>query len=66
MMWDTVTKGIEEGNAVIGKFIKSLKANEGFIDDIADIQLGYTKAEKMKDQDVVSFRITCFLKEKAK
>ena len=56
----------DEGNAIIGKFIRSLKRNTGFYSDVADIQLGYTRAEKIKDQEVVNFKITCLFKEKTK
>jgi hypothetical protein len=55
-----------EGNAIIGKFIKSLKHNAAFYADFSDIQLGFTKSEKLKDQDVVNFKITCLFKEKTK
>jgi hypothetical protein len=55
----------EEGNATIGKFMKSLKTDRDFYSDFSDIQLQHTKAEMILDQDVVSFRMTCFFKEKA-
>lgn len=56
----------DEGNAIIGKFIKSLKNSAGFYEDFKDIQLDYSKAEKFKDQPVDNFKITCFFKENAK
>ena len=55
-----------EGNATIGKFIKSMKNNEAFYGDFSDIQLGYTKLAKIEGQDVVVFRMICLFKEKTK
>jgi len=52
----------EEGTASIGKFIKSLKANESFYADFKDIELGAIKRDKVQDQEVMSFKITCLFK----
>ena len=51
-----------EGTALIGKFIKTLKANDNFYSDFSDIQLGSIKRDKMEDQEVMSFKITCLFK----
>ncbi len=53
----------EEGTASIGKFIKSLKDNNSFFSDFSDIDLGSIKRDKVNDQEVMSFKITCFFKE---
>ena len=52
----------EEGAAVVGKFIKSLKENGNFYSDIADIELGSIKSDKLEDQEVNRFRIICTFK----
>lgn len=52
----------EEGAAVVGKFIKSLKENSNFYSDIADIELGSIRSDKMEDQEVMRFRIICTFK----
>ncbi|MFA6079190.1 MAG: hypothetical protein WC779_05535 [Candidatus Omnitrophota bacterium] len=51
-----------EGTALIGKFIKTLKTNNDFYSDFSDIQLGSIKRDKMEDQEVMSFKITCLFK----
>ena len=53
----------EEGAAVVGKFIKSLKENPSFYSDMADIELGSIKSDKVEDQEVMRFKITCTFKE---
>ena len=53
----------EEGTALIGKFIKILKDNQEFYIYFSDIELGSIKSEKVEDQEVMSFKITCFFKE---
>jgi len=53
----------EQGTASIGKFIKSLKDNSGFYSDISNIELGSIKSEKMQDQEVMSFKLTCMFKQ---
>jgi hypothetical protein len=52
----------EQGTSLIGKFIKSLKDNAGFYSDFGDIELGSIKAEKIQDQEVMSFKLTCMFK----
>lgn len=52
----------EEGTASIGKFIKSLKENDGFYSDISDIELVSIKSDKVAGQEVMSFRISCLFK----
>lgn len=53
----------EEGTALVGKFIKSLKENADFYGDFNDIELGSIKRDRIGDQEVMSFRITCLFKE---
>jgi len=52
----------EQGTALIGKFIQSLKDNPGFYTDFYDIELASIRAEKIKDQEVMSFKLTCLFK----
>jgi hypothetical protein len=54
----------EEGTALIGKFIKSLKDNRDFYSDFSDIELGGIRRDKTEDQEVMGFRITCLFKER--
>jgi len=53
----------EQGTALIGKFIKSLKDNAGFYSDFNDIELGSIRSERMQDQEVMSFKLTCMFKQ---
>jgi hypothetical protein len=53
----------EEGAAVVGRFIKSLKENPSFYSDMADIELGSIKSDKIEGQEVMRFKITCAFKE---
>lgn len=53
----------EEGTALIGKFIKNLKDNPNFYSDFSDIELGAIKRDKIEDQEVMNFKITCFFKD---
>ncbi|MFA5085495.1 MAG: hypothetical protein WC482_03925 [Candidatus Omnitrophota bacterium] len=52
----------DEGTALIGRFIKSLKDDKAFYFDFSDIELGTIKREKMDDQEIMIFKITCFFK----
>jgi len=52
----------EDGTALIGRFIKSLKDDPEFYSDFKDIELGTIRREKMEDQEVMTFKITCFFK----
>lgn len=52
----------EDGTALIGRFIKSLKENPNFYSDFSDIELGNIKREKMEESEVMTFRITCLFK----
>lgn len=54
----------EEGTALVGRFIKSLKDNPGFYSDFSDIELGSIKSERVQDQEAMSFKITCLFKVK--
>jgi hypothetical protein len=52
----------EQGAALVGKFIKSLKDNEEFYSDFGEVDLVGVKSEKVDGQDVVSFRVNCIFK----
>ncbi|MCX5686864.1 MAG: hypothetical protein NTW09_05360 [Candidatus Omnitrophica bacterium] len=53
----------EQGTALIGKFIKSLKESSQFYSDFSDITLDSIKSDKFQDQEVMNFKITCMFKE---
>jgi hypothetical protein len=53
----------EEGTALIGKFIKNLKESGEFFSDFGNIELGSIKSDRVQDQEVMSFRITCLFKD---
>ena len=53
----------EEGTAAVGRFIKALKDNQNFYADFSDIELGAIKRDKVEEQEVMSFRLTCLFKE---
>jgi len=53
----------EQGTAIIGKFIKSLKDNSNFYSDFSEIKLDSIKSDKVLDQEVMNFKITCLFKE---
>jgi hypothetical protein len=55
----------EQGTALVGKFIKSLKDNAQFYSAFSDIELGAIRRDRIEDQEVMNFRITCLFKEKA-
>lgn len=52
----------EEGTAVIGRFMKSLKDDTAFYSDFSDIELGTIKREDFDGQEIMTFKITCFFK----
>lgn len=52
----------EEGTALVGRFIKSLKDDPAFYSDFSDIELGTIKREKIDDQEIMTFKIMCFFK----
>ncbi len=52
----------EQGTALIGKFIQNLKDSPGFYADFYDIELGSIRSDKVKDQEVMSFKLTCMFK----
>lgn len=56
--------GGEEGTALVGQFIKSLKSNTEFYSDFSDIELGTITREKSHEQEVMKFSITCPFKIK--
>ena len=53
----------EQGTALIGKFIKSLKESSQFYSDFSEITLDSIKSDKFQDQEVMNFKITCMFKE---
>ncbi len=53
----------EQGTAQVGKFIKGLKDNGDFYSDFSDIQLGSIKTDRIENQEVMSFKITCLFKK---
>lgn len=52
----------EQGAALVGKFIKSLKDNGAFFSDFSDVALVAVKSDKVDNQEVMSFRINCVFK----
>ena len=52
----------EEGTALVGRFIKSLKADPSFYSDFSGIELDTIKREKIDDQEIMTFKITCLFK----
>lgn len=53
----------EQGTALIGKFIKSLKDNDNFFSDFSSIELGSIRSDRIENQEVMNFKITCLFKE---
>lgn len=53
----------EEGTALVGKFIKGLKENDSFYSDFSEIELGVIKSDRIEEQEVMNFKITCLFKE---
>lgn len=56
----------EQGAALVGKLIKSMKDEAGLSEKFGDVVLGSIKSEKVEDQDVMNFRITCIFNEGGK
>jgi len=56
----------EEGTALVGRFIKSLKDNRQFYSDFSNIELGGIRRDRFDNQEVMSFRIVCLFKESAR
>jgi len=54
----------EESTALVGRFIKSLKENSDFYSSFSDIEFGAIKRDRIDNQEVMNFRITCLFKEK--
>ena len=52
----------EEGTALVGKFIKNMKDDPSFFSDFSEIKLESIRSEKVLDQEVMSFEITCLFK----
>jgi len=52
----------EQGTALIGKFIKSLRDNSEFYSDFSEIKLDSIRSDKFMDQEVMNFKITCLFK----
>lgn len=49
----------EQGTALVGKFIKSLKDNSNFYSDFSSIELGAIRSDKIEGQEVMNFKLTC-------
>jgi hypothetical protein len=52
----------EQGAALVGKFITSLKESKAFYDDFSDIDLVGVKSDKVEGQELMSFKINCIFK----
>ncbi|GEM_PF-584251 len=52
----------EQGTSLVGKFIKSMKDNSAFSSNFSDIKLESIKSDKVQEQEVMSFKITCSFK----
>lgn len=52
----------EQGAALVGKFIKSLKDNQQFYSDFSRIELISVKSDRVHNQEVMKFRVSCFFK----
>ena len=53
----------EQGTALVGKFIKGMKENTSFFSDFSDVRLESIKSQKVMDQEVMAFQITCQFKK---
>jgi Tfp pilus assembly protein PilN len=53
----------EQGTALVGKFIKSLKDNIEFYSNFSDIKLVSAKSDRVSNQEVMNFRIVCDFKQ---
>jgi hypothetical protein len=51
-----------EETAAVGKFIESLKKNEGFFRDFDDIKLSSIQRESYGNTDVMGFTLICYFK----
>ena len=49
--------------ATVGRFIKSLKKNEEFFKYFSKIELAEMQRQRVKDIEVMNFKITCYFKE---
>jgi len=52
----------EQGAGLVGKFIKNLKESEEFYSDFVQIELVSIKSSRVKDQEVMNFKINCVFK----
>ena len=52
----------EQGTALIGKFIQAMKDNPAFFRDFSEIKLESIKSDKILDQEVMNFKISCLFK----
>ena len=52
----------EQGAGLVGKLIKNLKDSEEFYSDFNQIELVSIKSSKVKDQEVMNFKINCVFK----
>ena len=49
--------------ALVGRFIRSLKENEGFFQDFVTVELESTQRRSVQSQDVMDFKIICTFQE---
>ncbi len=54
----------EQGTSLVGQFIKSMKDDPLFYPDFSEIKLESIKSEKVLEQEVMSFKITCLFKNR--
>jgi len=57
-----VSTGSEEATAIVGRFIDSLKTNEGFFKDFEDIKLSSVQRETLGSTEIMNFTIVCYFK----
>ena len=57
-----ISSSTAEETATVGKFIDSLKRNEGFFRDFDDIKLSSVQREPYGSTDVMNFTIVCYFK----
>lgn len=52
----------DQGAALVGRFIKSLKESEPFFRDFSNIELVSVKSDRVESNEVMKFRINCFFR----
>jgi len=54
----------EEGTALVGKFIQSLRNNASFYSNMKDIELKSIRSDLVAGQEVMNFKISCMFKSR--